>query len=461
MYTQFDSQGFFEAARAFADLSIAVDDQALVTLFHFNDPEVVGYSEPDWTGRFLRETLDIASQSPAEELLVAAKAQPGIPIKRDLVHLLDDGVRLPVSYVCLAASDGTAVLVGWDLRPQEVVRQQLINAQQVLERDYWRIRDLETRYRLLFDMSADGFIVLDAGSRRVLETNIVADGLLANAGKTIIGKPFPVGFTDKSASSIESALGVALVNGLAELSEVNLLKGDAPFSLSVRLLRQGVGDRFLVRLSSNHVGVSRESASSELIDSALMGSPEAVLIIDNRGFVRDANNAFARLAELPSPMVSIDRRADEWIGPSGVDLNVLLSNLEQRGLVACYTTSMKGAMGARENIEISASEFRHGEEKLYILLIRDLGRRIAPVKSVTVSDASSLESIKARVGRIPLKDLVRESTDVIEKLCIESALEMTGDNRVSAADMLGLSRQSLYSKMRRFEIGGLSESDDA
>ena len=58
------------------------------------------------------------------------------------------------------------------------------------------------------------------------------------------------------------------------------------------------------------------------------------------------------------------------------------------------------------------------------------------------------------IGRVPLRDLVRETTDVIEKLSIEAALELTGDNRASAADMLGLSRQSLYVKLRRY---GLAE----
>ena len=56
---------------------------------------------------------------------------------------------------------------------------------------------------------------------------------------------------------------------------------------------------------------------------------------------------------------------------------------------------------------------------------------------------------------MPLKDIVRETADVIERLCIEAALKMTGDNRASAAEMLGLSRQSLYVKLRRY---GLAES---
>jgi DNA-binding NtrC family response regulator len=59
---------------------------------------------------------------------------------------------------------------------------------------------------------------------------------------------------------------------------------------------------------------------------------------------------------------------------------------------------------------------------------------------------------------VPLKNLVRETTDLIERMCIETALQIVGDNRASAAELLGLSRQSLYIKMRRFGLGELGEN---
>jgi len=72
----------------------------------------------------------------------------------------------------------------------------------------------------------------------------------------------------------------------------------------------------------------------------------------------------------------------------------------------------------------------------------------------------STDEMTELVGRVPLKDIVRETTDLIEQLCIEAALELTGDNRASAAEMLGLSRQSLYVKLRRFGIGELTSDAD-
>ena len=70
----------------------------------------------------------------------------------------------------------------------------------------------------------------------------------------------------------------------------------------------------------------------------------------------------------------------------------------------------------------------------------------------------SIEQLTELIGRVSMKELVRDAIDVIERLCIESALELTGNNRASAAEMLGLSRQSLYVKLRRY---GLSDPGDS
>ena len=64
------------------------------------------------------------------------------------------------------------------------------------------------------------------------------------------------------------------------------------------------------------------------------------------------------------------------------------------------------------------------------------------------------------VGRVPLKDLVRDTADIIESLCIEAALRLTDNNRASAADMLGLSRQSLYIKLKRYGISDVEDGEE-
>jgi DNA-binding NtrC family response regulator len=72
----------------------------------------------------------------------------------------------------------------------------------------------------------------------------------------------------------------------------------------------------------------------------------------------------------------------------------------------------------------------------------------------------TVEQLTELVGRMPLKDIVRESTDLIERQCIEAALSFTSNNRASAAEILGLSRQSLYSKLHRHGLVSSETSDE-
>jgi DNA-binding NtrC family response regulator len=94
--------------------------------------------------------------------------------------------------------------------------------------------------------------------------------------------------------------------------------------------------------------------------------------------------------------------------------------------------------------------------------VRNVGRRLgADAPRSARQLPRSVEQLTELIGRVSLKDLVRETTDVIERLCIEAALELTGDNRASAAEMLGLSRQSLYVKLRRYGlVDAVADQDD-
>ena len=64
-----------------------------------------------------------------------------------------------------------------------------------------------------------------------------------------------------------------------------------------------------------------------------------------------------------------------------------------------------------------------------------------------------LHSLTDRLGEASLKSLVNETVGAVERHYIEAALTMTSGNRSAAAKVLGLSRQSLYMKLARYQIG--------
>ena len=162
----------------------------------------------------------------------------------------------------------------------------------------------------------------------------------------------------------------------------------------------------------------------------------------------------------PGPQLVEGRRADRWIGRSAVDLNIVLDHSKHEGSVRLYSTTLRTETESSIDIELSVSRVEKNNTTRIMLFVRDITRRITPDQSVDDHLPRSIEQITERVGRVPLKELVKESTDVIEALCIEAALKLTSGNRASAAELLGLSRQSLYTKLRRFDLGDAEVDSD-
>ena len=132
---------------------------------------------------------------------------------------------------------------------------------------------------------------------------------------------------------------------------------------------------------------------------------------------------------------------------------------EDQVVVKLFSSTLVPLAGTPAQVEVSGCRLDEPEGPAFALFIRDVERRVTREHPVAAKLPSSIEQVTQRVGRVPLKELVRESTDLIEALCIETALEVTQDNRASAAELLGLSRQSLYAKLRRFNIGGDDDGD--
>ena len=180
--------------------------------------------------------------------------------------------------------------------------------------------------------------------------------------------------------------------------------------------------------------------------------PDAFVLTDMQGRILSANQAFSDMLQLPAGEAVQGQSLDRWLGRSSVDLNVLIGNLRQHGVLRLFPTTLRSGYGEPGAVEISAVAVPDGPQPCLGFSIRDVARRLPADGRSSRQLPRSADQLTGLVGRLPLKDIVGETTDLIERLCIEAALELTRDNRASAAEMLGLSRQSLYVKLRRYGI---------
>jgi transcriptional regulator PpsR len=352
---------------------------------------------------------------------------------------------------------------GRDLRANAVLQQRLISAQQAMERDYWRLRHMETRYRSLFQVVAEAVLILDAVTGKLEEANpaaIALFGAAASRGGWMLSDSFERDVQAKSSASVPAMLGRVSATGHDESVTAKLPGREGEVRVSASLFSQEKASHLLVRVaplqaSRRNSADSAQTALLKLVESA----PDAFVVTDLDGLILTVNHAFIDLAQLATEAQVRGQSLERWLGRTGVDLNVLISNLRQRGAVRLFATVVRGEYGATTDVEISGVAVTDGEQPCLGFTIRDVSRRLLGEPRTTGSGREmprSVGQMTELVGRVPLKDIVRDTTDLIEQLCIEAALELTHDNRASAAEMLGLSRQSLYVKLRRFNIGDLT-----
>ena len=381
---------------------------------------------------------------------------------RHLNHLAADGRSVPVLYCGVPVGEaGRIVLFGRDLRAMSQLQQRLVNVQQSLERDYSRMREVETRYRMLFQMSSEAVVIVDPARGRVTEANPSACALLGAKPEEVAGLTLAGIFDADSLPAVQAHLA-AVRNGGAEPDLAASLahgRGGPPVTLRASLFRQDNATLLLLRLGTPNVQVALPDVKAKLL-KAVERAPDGFVVTDNTGNVLTANAAFLEMVGMPSEAAVLGEPLDRWVGQTGVDLDVLVSNLRQRGTVRFFSTVLRAEDGGTVQVEISAVEVRNGGHPCYGYAVRNVGPRVHVTPRAARQMPRSVEQLTELIGRVALKDLVREATEVIERLSIQAALELTGDNRASAAEMLGLSRQSLYVKLRRYGIGDLAAAEE-
>jgi transcriptional regulator PpsR len=349
------------------------------------------------------------------------------------------------------------------MRHVSALQQRLVEAQQAMERDYWRLRHVETRYRLLFQLASDGILVLDAATLKVLDANAAAGQLFGEPTDRLIGRVFPLGMDATAARALEDLLGAARSAGRAGDMAITLHGGRAVHA-SASCFRQEQATLLLVRFSPAELPAASSSGAnspSRLLD-LLERSPDAFVVTDLEGVILTANRAFLDITELASEEQVRGTPLATYIGRPGADFPVFTSMLRKNGVVRLMATSARGLHGNQSEVEVSAVWVPEGEEPCIGFTIRDIGRRLASRPQGARDLTRAVEELTSLVGRVSLRDLVRDTVDLVERHFIEAALELTNDNRTSAAEVLGVSRQSLYVKLRRHRLaspGGDREED--
>lgn len=455
-FSEVGSKAMWSLSTAASDIALVLDSAGVIRDISLGQSDQPLEESKAWLGLGWIDTVTVESRAKVTDMLTEAVAE-GVSRRRQVYHLSPHGADIPIAYTAVRMDEmpGWVVATGRDLRTVAALERRLVDAQQALERDYSRMRQIETRYRLLFQVSTEAVLLIDAGTHRVLEANPAAEQLFDQPVKRLVGRTFPFDIEASSEPAVVEQLATVRSHGRADDLVVPLAGSGRSVTLSLSLVHQETSTLFLVRLQpvGDHSGPNGGPASAGAALRLIHALPDGFVVGDSDGHVLTANRAFLDMVELPTLEQVRGRPLSQWVGRPGADVGSLLATLREHGVVRLFGTAIHGHLGSSSEVEISSVSFSEAGDVQVGFLIRDVGRRLAPSPRGARDLGQAVEQLTTLVGRVSLKTLVRDTTDLVERHFIEAALAITDDNRTSAAEVLGVSRQSLYMKLKRYRLG--------
>ena len=441
-----------------SDIALLVDKKGVVLDVSVGRSVLTALGCQSWLGKPWSDTVTPESRGKVADLL--SQKAPGPEVTwRHINHPVKGGEDVAIQYTSMPLDQGDMLLLGRDLEALASLQRRLVETQQSMERDYVRLRHIESRYRVLLDTSREPVLLIDAGNFKVIDSNLSAQSLLKDSNRRLVGKDVLECFEPSGWEDLRASMRMALATGRVEMCRARFLAAASEATVSLTVFRQEGGPQVLLRVFNQDAVVEGESRqTATLSQEVVQKAPWGVLLTDRHGRIEVVNDELLHMMGALSVAQVQGQLLEDWLKRGGVDWGVLSTHLRQQEQVRAFATELRAFSGLSINVEIDAVRLSD-KDATFALFVRDVERlRQEETPSASLGLAGSVSGLSHLVGRMPMKDIVGETVDMIERRCIQAALTLTQNNRASAAEMLGVSRQSLYVKLRRF---GMVSDDDS
>jgi transcriptional regulator PpsR len=414
-----------------------------------------------WIGRPWVDTVGDLGSEKVKRMVEDARTSR-VSIFRQVTQRFPSGLELLLEYTTVRLGGKSGLIaIGKNLQAVAELQSRLIAAQQAMERDYWKLREVETRYRLLFSASNEAVLLIRAANLRIVEANpaaLRALGLAPQRPEGVAGRELLPEVAPAERDAFQAMLMRVREQGKAPGFLVHLGPDRGAWLVRASLMTSEPGLLFLLQLAQVG-GAQPEQGRTEpvFIEELIERGPDGFVVLDQEGVILRANRAFLDFVQLGAERSVVGERLSRWLGRPGADVTVLLATVVRHGVVRLFSTTIHGELGTDAEVEISAVGNTDTEPQYVGVLLRDVGRRLSS-SDETSHLSAVLGSLTEQIGKTTLRKLVDDTVGVVERHYIEAALELTGGNRTAAAEVLGLSRQSLYAKLDRYDMDGGSQS---
>lgn len=436
-----------------SDIALVIDEHGVIQSVAQSPTAPIVSHAGSWVGRPWIETVSGDTRRKVELMLNDLKSS-GLARRREFNVAGESQGEVPVAFSALRLGESGPVLaVGKDLRTVSAIQQRFLDAQQELERGYWRARQSESRYRLLFQVATDAVLTVDAHSLRVIEANHAAASLLG-AGTALAGRPTTELFDRSSHGALQELLSSSGRSGNPAEIHARMPKTQALAAVSATPFRASDGLRLLLRVrfaaGPEAGGADMNKTLALLVDSTRDG----VVVTDSSGRILIANPAFLALLQGPSEEQTRGQPIGEWVGRIDADVAALLAGAHEHGIAHLVRSSLRRRAGPSIDVDITAALLAEGEQECF-------GFTIRPCEPKAEAQAAWLQAIAEldqRVGQASLAQLMAESKRLTERRFMAAAMTRTQGDAAAAAALLHIAVEELVQALARDDAASASVS---
>ena len=267
----------------------------------------------DWRGRPWFDTVADRGGGKVMRMLEDAR-ESGVSAFRQVNQRFPSGLELPMEYTTVRLGGKAGLIaIGRNLQAVAELQSRLIAAQQAMEQEYWKLREVETRYRLLFDASNEAVLLLKADTLRIMEANPAAIRALGLArGRELLPE-----MALEEREPFQAMLQRVRQTGRAPGVLLHLGPDRKAWLVRASLMTSDPGPMFMVQLApasgvQPRRGRNRQTALDEFVDRL----PDAFVVIDRDGVIRRANRAFLDLVQVGGEGAVVGRAPGPVVVPS-------------------------------------------------------------------------------------------------------------------------------------------------
>jgi PAS domain-containing protein len=380
-------------------------------------------SPGNWIGRPWAETVTGDTRRKIELLLQEAGGT-GVTRKREVNHPGTSGADIPIAYTALRLGrQGPLLVLGRDLRVVAAIQQQLLGAQQDMERDYWALRRDQSHQRELTQVANDAVMVVSGAALQIQIANPAAMELFVDTIGTLAGPARQL-----LEKAMQTGKPVEIRTRRLRSSDLQSQLFDI-FAAPVPGHAVGNGQRLLLR--------ARQVGSNE-------GPPAniATVITDTAGRILMANDALVAMCSEGVGNTLYGRSLCSLLDSGQGALATVLERVKREGMAKADSVVL-GGHGMVCEADIWATLINDGDQE-----------RIGFNLNLHASNAAdtlagALQDVISHSQGQPLSALLQQVQALTERHAIGDALRSTRANMEASASLLGISTADLSQRLGR------------